>query len=139
MNSPHLVLARHISLELVSGEGPKQRVPANLRYDARDPYAVTLLIGDPSCSIEWTFARELLDGGLRQPCGDGDVHVWPIPEDGGREVLLIELVSPAGEALLQASPRDVQTFLALTHVLVAPGEESDHLDIDGLVGALLAV
>lgn len=139
MNTPHLVLARHLSLELVSGEGPNKRVPADLRYDAGDPYAVTLLIGDRSCAIEWTFARELLDGGLREPCGDGDVHVWPFPDDDGREVLLIELVSPDGEALLQANPRDVQGFLALTHEFVAPGEEPAYLDIDGLIGTLLAV
>jgi hypothetical protein len=53
-------------------------------------------------------------------------------------VLLIELVSPDGEALLEADPAEVQSFLTLTHEFVAGGEESAYIDIDGLIGALLA-
>ena len=138
MSTQHLVLVRHLSLELINGEGPNQPVLADLRYNASDPFAVTLLLGDPACPTEWSFAREVLAEGLREPCGEGDVHVWPFPDEDGHEVLLIELVSPNGEALLQADPDEVHSFLALTHEFVAPGEESAYIDIDGLIGALLA-
>jgi hypothetical protein len=138
INTPHLVLARHVSLTLVNEAGPEQRVPADLRYDANDPFAVTLAIGPPASPITWVFARELLQEGLLEPCGDGDVHVWPFPREDGEEVLLIELVSTDGQALLEGDPAEVASFLALTHTFVAPGEESAYVDIDGLIGALLA-
>jgi hypothetical protein len=138
INTPRLVLARHLRMVLVSEAGPTQPIPAQLRYVASDPYAVALLLGDPARPTEWIFARELLQDGLGEPSGDGDVRVWPFPGESGKAVLLIELVSPDGEALLEADPAEVQSFLTLTHEFVAGGEESAYIDIDGLIGALLA-
>jgi hypothetical protein len=97
INTPRLVLARHLRMVLVSEAGPNQPIPAQLRYVASDPYAVALLLGDPARPTEWIFARELLQEGLSEPSGDGDVRVWPFPGESGKAVLLIELVSPDGE------------------------------------------
>ena len=50
------------------------------------------LAGGP---VRWTFGRDLLSGGLCEPTGDGDVHVWPCVNDQGYAVAL-------GRALLAA-------------------------------------
>ena len=111
---------------------------ASLRYDRDDPYAVHLSFPtspgrDP---IEWIFARSLLADGLIAPAGDGDVRIWPAPEDRTGPVF-VELRSPSGRALF-ALPRPVLTgFLARCHALVPPGTEAGHLDFDAELNLLL--
>jgi hypothetical protein len=138
-NISDLVLARAVTLELIDGEGAIRPVSAELTYDRNDPFAVSLLIGDGGNPIEWTFARELLSEGVHEPCGDGDVHVWPSLSDHGLAIVLLELSSQDGAALLQANPREMVTFLRMSHALVAPGEESLHCDIDAVIASILAV
>ena len=60
--------------------------------------------------MRWTFGRELLSDGLYEPSGDGDVHVWPCLDSDGRAVVIIELCSPDGEALVQARTSDLSTL-----------------------------
>ncbi len=133
-----LLLTRTVTLELLNNEGGSRPVPAELSYNRSDPYAVALLIGDVDCPVAWTFTRDLISEGLHQPCGDGDVHVWPGVSGQGRAILLIELSTTDGRALLQANPREITNFLTLSHDVVAPGEESVHLDVDAAIAAIFA-
>ena len=111
---------------------------ASLRYDGDDPYAVRLSFPaspgrDP---IEWIFARSLLADGLHAPSGEGDVRVWPAPQELGGPVY-VELGSPSGRALF-AAPRPVLAeFVHRCHALVPPGSEAGYLDLDAELDLLL--
>jgi hypothetical protein len=114
-------------------------MPADLVYDAGDPFAVALVFNTSQGPIRWDFARELLATGLWDVAGDGDVHLWPCLDTSARAVVMIELVG-ADESLveLQASSRAVAEFLVETNEVVAPGTESDRVDLDALVEELLS-
>jgi hypothetical protein len=111
---------------------------ALLRYDRDDPYAVHLTFPTSPGreAIEWIFARSLVADGLSVPAGDGDVRIWPSPEDLGGPVY-VELCSPSGRALF-AVPRPVLSdFVRRCHALVPPGSEAGFLDLDAELGMLL--
>lgn len=131
-------LCRAVNLELVDGLGRVADLPAEFRYDAQDPYAVSVTFQTGGPGVTWTFARDLLVSGLGEPAGDGDVHVWPCLDADGRPVTIIELQSPGGEALVQARTSDIASFVRAITDLVPIGAESEHLDVDGLITALFA-
>ena len=111
---------------------------ASLRYDRDDPYAVHLSFPtsparDP---IEWIFARSLVVDGLTVPAGDGDVRVWPSPEDLSGPVY-VELSSPSGQALFAVPRRVLVDFVGRCHSLVPPGAEAQHLDLEAELDMLL--
>ena len=116
-------------------------LPARLRYEAADPYAVRLIfgLGATEETVEWVFARELLSGGMTGPTGGGDVRIAPgtIEDPDSRTELTVALSSPSGSAMLSV-PRALATnFLLATYELVWPGCESQHLDLDSAVESLL--
>jgi hypothetical protein len=109
-----------------------------LEYRTDDPYAVHALFEVPAGEpVRWVFARDLLDEGLVHPVGDGDVHVGPTTDPVGRNVVQIELSSPEGTAVLEASADDVLGFLERCYSLVPPGDEPTHLDLDTALVRLL--
>lgn len=113
-------------------------VDASLRYDRDDPYAVHLSFLTPSGRdpIAWIFARSLASDGLTVPAGDGDVRIWPSPQDLTGSVF-VELRSPSGRALL-AVPRPVLAeFVDRCHEIVPPGDEADNIDLDAELDLLL--
>ena len=113
-------------------------VEASLRYDRDDPYAVHLSFLTPSGRepIEWIFARSLASDGLTGKVGDGDVRIWPSPQDPTGPVY-VELCSPSGRALF-AVPRPVLAqFVDRSHEVVAPGDEAAHIDLDAELDLLL--
>ena len=91
-----------LHLRLVVSSESSLPVPAGLRYDSADPYAVhaTFHTGARE-TVDWVFARDLLAEGLRRPTGCGDVRVWP-SRNRGQGIVCIALSSPEGEALLEA-------------------------------------
>jgi hypothetical protein len=112
-------------------------VPVVLRYDANDPLAVhaafaaeASLDGTPTV---WTFARELLDEGLRAPAGTGDVHIWPC----GRAQTVMELHSPDGLALVQFDTAVLRRFLRRSYTVVPAGHESLGPGLERGLSALL--
>jgi hypothetical protein len=111
---------------------------AHLEYRADDPYAVAAAFhtGDDE-PVRWVFARDLLDEGLVHPAGDGDVRVIPGRNDWGEHTLALQLASPDGVAVLEASAEDVLAFLEQSYRLVPPGTESDHCDVDAALSMLL--
>jgi hypothetical protein len=119
---------------LVVADAEPVKVGAQLRYDARDPFAVQISFdagaGD---RIDWTFARDLLDTGLWQFAGDGDVQVWP---RGG--AIVVTLWSPTGKAMLETPRQQVADFVKKTHLVVPVGAESNFVNFDRELDALLA-
>ncbi|MDC0769869.1 SsgA family sporulation/cell division regulator [Streptomyces sp. HD] len=118
-----IALEQSAPARLITGEERELTVPAKLRYASTDPLAVHLdFPGEVSLDGQgatWTFARCLLESGLRGSAGDGDVHIWPC----GPERTVVELHSPYGMALLQFDTCVLQRFLLRTYAAVPAGEE----------------
>jgi hypothetical protein len=134
---PHMDVEAAVQLRLVVAEADAVPLPVSLRYSAADPYAVRAVFSGDGMEVEWVFARELLRNGLTHPVGDGDVHVWP-SWGTGRELLMISLSSPDGQAVLEAGAEDVRSFLDRTTVVVPDGKESGYLDLEAALARLLA-
>ena len=138
MNIAPLTVTQAVTLELIDPTGAATPIEAELHYDPRDPYAVTTVFMTGASQVRWTFGRELLAEGLYEPSGDGDVHVWPCLDSAGHAVVIIELCSPDGEALVQARTGDLHTFVDRMGKAVQPGSESEHIDIDAAITAIFA-
>jgi hypothetical protein len=134
---PHVDVEAAVQLRLVVADADAVPLPVTLRYSATDPYAVRAVFSGDGMEVEWVFARDLLRAGLSTPTGDGDVHVWP-SWGTGKELLMISLTSPDGQAVLEASAEDVRRFLDRTTLVVQYGDESQHLDLDAALARLLA-
>lgn len=132
------VISHRLNLELIDPTGEASRLEGELEYSSADPFAVVAVFRSGPTPIRWVFARDLLAEGLFAPAGDGDVHVWPSLDNQCQAVVLFELISPHGEALLQATSRDVSRFLHETFTMVPSGAEDMNLDIDHTVLQLLA-
>lgn len=138
MNTAASVVTQTLTLELIDANGAPTPLSAELLYDPQDPYAVNTVFLPGSSRVSWTFGRELLLAGIYEPAGDGDVHVWPCLDADGHAVVIIELCSPDGEALIQARTGELSLFVdRMTHA-VPPGTESAHLDVDAVIGAIFA-
>jgi hypothetical protein len=94
-----------------------------LRYDSADPLAVHIdFPGDVSVDgegVSWTFSRLLLEEGLENPAGIGEVHLWPC----GPTRTVVELHSPYGLAVVRFRTAQLQRFLYRSYGVVAPGME----------------
>lgn len=138
MNTAPLTVTYPVTVELIDAAGSATPIEAELHYDAADPFAVTTVFKTGPHTVAWTFGRELLTEGIYEPSGDGDVHVWPCLDSSGHAVVIIELCSPDGEALIQARTGDFQAFVDRMSALVAPGTESQHIDVDAAITAIFA-
>ncbi|MEV5645459.1 SsgA family sporulation/cell division regulator [Streptomyces flaveolus] len=118
-------------------KGPPLPLPAELHYGITDPYAVRLSLG-PSTGppVTWVFARELLAEGLRRPTGSGDVLVLPRYGQNPHSIRIV-LSNCAGTALVDLAAMEVASFVRETFAVVPGGTESDHLDLDGTITALM--
>lgn len=138
MNIAPLIVTQPVTLELIDPTGAATPIEAELQYDPRDPYAVTTLFMTGANQVRWTFGRDLLREGLYEPTGDGDVHVWPCLDSHGHAVVIIELCSPDGEALVQAKTGDLTNFVDRMTKAVEPGTESALVDVEGAISLILA-
>jgi hypothetical protein len=139
-NPPSTTFVQPTRLRVLEDDGVGYLLNAQFSYDPADPYAVSLVIAGPDpadAPTTWTFARDLLFVGLGEPVGDGQVHVFPGESDDGSPTVLIELSDDMLDILLGATPADVEAFLAMTYGMVAPGQESDFLDVDAVIAAIL--
>lgn len=142
MDGQPATVTRELTLRLLQGSASPLVVRAQLRYGARDPYAVEALFdagGD--APVRWVFSRDLLAAGLRDAVGEGDVSVCPVPAPrdavADEPVVRLRLASPDGSAVLEAPARALEAFLAETYAAVPAGAESAHLDVDAAIGAIL--
>ncbi|MER6343285.1 SsgA family sporulation/cell division regulator [Streptomyces sp. NPDC001595] len=134
----YTVVERELELRLVLSPEHSIPVPARLGYRTDDPYAVHIAFHiNSEYPVHWTFARELLVEGVFRPCGHGDVRVWPTKTDG-RNVVLMALSSPDGDALLEGPAAQVSSWLERTLRVVPPGTEGEQLGIDDELAELLA-
>ncbi|MFT4011620.1 MAG: SsgA family sporulation/cell division regulator [Nocardioidaceae bacterium] len=132
------VVKQTLTLELVDATGQATPMQADLSYDPHDPYAVTAIFQTAAGDVRWTFGRDLLVDGLYEPSGDGDVHVWPCLDSDGHAVVIIELCSPDGEALVQAKTGDLTAFVERMTAVVPVGDESRFMDLDTAIAAIFA-
>jgi len=138
MNTAPVTMTQPVTLELIDQIGTVTPIQAELHYDPTDPYAVTTVFMTGTGQVRWTFGRDLLAQGLYEPSGDGDVHVWPCLDSDGRSVVIIELCSPDGEALVQTRTDDLYSFVERMNAAVTPGTEALLIDIDSAITAILA-
>ena len=131
-------VTRVVTLELIDSTGAATPLDTELTYDPRDPFAMTATFMTVAGQVRWTFGRDLLIGGLYEPTGDGDVHVWPCLDNQAHSVVIIELCSPDGEALVQARTVDVKAFVEQMVAAVPQGDEGPHLDVDATIAAIFA-
>ncbi|SCK10101.1 SsgA family sporulation/cell division regulator [Streptomyces sp. WMMB 322] len=128
----HAVQAR-----LIADPHTSRDLRAALRYDTTDPLAVRIVFpADASLDggeVAWAFGRELLDAGLHEPAGEGDVHVWP--RSGTSTV--IELLSHEGVAVVEFDSADLRCFLLRSYDVVAAGQEHGETDVETGLAALL--
>ncbi|WP_448623764.1 SsgA family sporulation/cell division regulator [Geodermatophilus sp. URMC 64] len=126
-----------LTLQLI---GPRSwtEVPAQLVYLGADPFAVRITFGDGEGEdgVTWLVGRDLLRVGLDRPAGDGDVRVWPASATA--DALFLHLRAPSGEALFELSRATLAAFLRETEALVPSGSETEVLDIDEELTALLS-
>lgn len=132
------VITEQLRLEFVDTEGLSTPLDAEFEYNPADPFAVSVLFTDEPVPVRWTFARELLIEGFYEPTGDGDVHVWPCLNTEGSAVVIIELSSPGGEVLVQASSREIAAFIHQMVAMVPLGAEAALVDLDAELDKLLA-
>lgn len=106
------------------------KFPAELSYRSTDPFAVLIRfdVGN-GARVEWVFARELLEDGLRRPAGIADVRVAPITH-AGETVVELSLSSPGGRARIGLPRWAVRTLLRRAAAAVPAGSESRHIDWD---------
>jgi hypothetical protein len=132
------VVKQTVMLELIDAAGGSTPLETELAYDPRDPFAVSATFHTIAGQVRWTFGRDLLVEGLYEPTGDGDVHVWPCLDNQGRPVVIVELCSPDGEALVQARAADMTAFVQRMTTAVAVGAENDFVDVDAAIAAIFA-
>ncbi len=106
-------VVEELSLHLVVAGQPGLPMTAELRYETNDPYAVHATFRAEDSEVTWVLARELLMTGLQAVSGMGDVKVQP-SEEHPESVVLIQLSSPDGVAVLAANSADLRGFLLRT-------------------------
>ncbi|MFI9077078.1 SsgA family sporulation/cell division regulator [Streptomyces sioyaensis] len=131
------VIDQAVQARLIATAPRSQVIPANLRYDPADPFAVRLVF-PPSASLDgaevaWTFGRDLLEEGLCAPAGAGDVQIWPYDADA----VVMEFHAVGGMAVVQFDAQELRTFLTRSYAIVARGDEAGHLDVEADLAALL--
>ncbi|MEU6964995.1 SsgA family sporulation/cell division regulator [Streptomyces chrestomyceticus] len=138
LREEHAADGAEISVELwmrfhLSEEDEGERLPVRLTYRTTDPYAVTACFNAGTEDERvWTFAHDLLDGGLTHSVGIGDVVVWPsgqpdrLPHKGRR--VFVRLRSPEGSALLSMAHAEAAAFIEATASLVTGPEAAEFTD-----------
>lgn len=135
------VIDHAVQARLIATAPRSREIPASLRYDRADPFAVRLIF-PPVASLDgvevaWTFGRDLLEEGLYGPAGSGDVQIWPANPDDERDVVVVEFHAVDGLAIVQFESRDVRNFLTQSYGVVPKGDEAQHLDVEADLAALL--
>lgn len=117
------VIEQAVEARLVAAAPRMPTIPATLRYDQSDPFAVRMTFPAPATlegvEVCWTFARELLTTGMSHATGDGDVRVRPY----GYDRTVLEFHAPQGTAIVHVRGHELRRFLKRTAALVPPGQE----------------
>lgn len=124
------VIEQPVEARLVAAAPRMPSIPATLRYDRHDPFAVRMTFPAPATlegvEVCWTFSRDLLAAGLHSPEGHGDVRVRPY----GYDRTVLEFHAPEGTAIVHVRSGEIRRFLEATDALVPAGLEHLQLDLD---------
>ena len=141
MSNTELISA-DLGANIVDAEGGRHPLTCRVDYDTVDPYAISVTFTEPNTlsepGVTWVMARDLLFESTFRPAGEGDVHAWPAVDDDGAHVVGVLLCSPDGEALVEVNLPGLLSFLDQTMMHVPQGTESDLVDIDATIAAILA-
>jgi Streptomyces sporulation and cell division protein, SsgA. len=131
-------IATELSARLLQQGSSSVAARIHLQYRSTEPYAVemTIRVRDQK-PITWMLGRELLDDGLRQQSGVGDVTITPCPQ-APTALLHVTLRDDIGGADLEMRSEPVAEFLRLTHLHVPPGTEGLFVLIEDDVSALVS-
>ena len=149
MTSIQSTVATSLAVDLlVNGQRRATRTQLQLHYDVRDPYAVTMRLPEG----DWLVERSLLDVGLRDDVGDGDVTVGPVRAGQVPWEQLSGHLPPVGPPLvaitvaarswtprrLLVSDASVSRFLFETWAVVRRGREAGYIarELDQFVAHL---
>ncbi|MFJ9732274.1 SsgA family sporulation/cell division regulator [Streptomyces sp. NPDC101171] len=131
------MIEQPVEARLVAAAPRMPSIPATLRYDRRDPFAVRMTFPAPATlegvDVCWTFSRELLAAGLEGAEGHGDVCVRPY----GYDRTVLEFHAPEGTAVVHVRSGEIRRFLEATAVLVPVGLEHLQLDLDHDLAVLM--
>ncbi|MFD7401539.1 SsgA family sporulation/cell division regulator [Streptomyces sp. NPDC059866] len=124
------VIEQAVEARLVAAAPRMPSIPATLRYDTSDPFAIRMTFPAQATledeEVCWTFSRDLLAAGLHDPEGHGDVRVRPY----GYDRTVLEFHAAEGIAVVHVRSGELRRFLQATHVLVPEGLEHAYLDLD---------
>jgi hypothetical protein len=119
------------ALACVAGAPAKELVDlrVNLRYDAADPFAITLDIASGTGWVRWQIDRDLVADGMNTGIGLGDVFIYPDTVAGTSRVWVC-LHAPTGGQSVQLGFRRADLEHALDQIedLVPAGTEWDRID-----------
>ncbi|GLF98406.1 spore wall synthesis regulator SsgD [Streptomyces yaizuensis] len=131
------VIEQAVQARLVAPAPHMETVPATLRYDCGDPFAVRMDFPAPATlegtDITWAFGRELLATGIEKPAGSGDVRVRPY----GYDRTVLEFHAHEGVAVVHVRTSELRDFLRRAQGVVPAGHEHLYLDLDHELAALL--
>lgn len=131
------VIEQAVQARLVAAAPRMESVPATLRYDREDPFAVRMAFPPPATlegnEVSWAFSRELLAAGVDAPAGLGDVRVRPF----GYDRTVLEFHAPEGIAMVHIRTSELRRFLKRAQVMVPHGREHLYLDLDHNLAELL--
>ena len=141
-DAPPITVTGHVAARLHLSETCQVSFPTLLRYDPKDPYAVTatLHVGADR-QVDWVFGRDLLAAGLHQQSGSGDVMLGPVeaPVKGASSAEVELILSVRDDiARLTLPAESLAAFLQASHHVVPPGTEGDHLELDATILRLLS-
>ncbi|MCS0637982.1 SsgA family sporulation/cell division regulator [Streptomyces sp. LP05-1] len=132
------VIEQAVQARLVAPAPRMETVPATLRYDLTDPFAVRMSFPAPATlegvDVAWAFSRELLARGVEEPAGVGDVRIRPF----GYDRTVVEFHAPEGVAMVHIRTSEVRRFLKRAQQLVPAGSEHRFLDFDEDLARLLS-
>jgi hypothetical protein len=136
MRNDHVTLTSTAVFELLAPRTPAVPVQVEVRYDTRDPYAIIAAFRTGKTGwVEWVFSRDLLADGLIAAAGEGDVRIRPATDNP--EVVVVELSSPSGHAMFEASAEELADFLDRTYDVVLPGSEHLWVNVDDALATLI--
>ncbi|WP_042370712.1 SsgA family sporulation/cell division regulator [Streptacidiphilus neutrinimicus] len=118
-----------VAVTLVSTMLTDSTVECSLLYTTEDPYAVHMRfppVDSFTKPVVWSFSRELLNLGLDEPSGLGDVRLRPCVGDR----LVVSLRGSTGDATLALRTSRLRRFLEDSELLVPSGSEAEFIDWD---------
>jgi hypothetical protein len=130
-------IATELSARLLQQGSKSAAARIHLQYRSTDAYAIemTIRLRDQK-AITWLFGRDLLDDGLRQESGLGDVRIAPCPQ-APTALLHVTLRDDICAVDLEMRSAPVAEFLRLTYLEVPHGTEGLFVLIEDDVSALV--